>query len=184
MTTVSFADLNTTDRDILFRQWVSGPLSVQTIVAQSITLQMRGSELSLTNNLFLTWVVKLMSNDGLTERGILVAIRRDGTELDTALVNRGDVATSISITSIDGDRLVFEIGVGGLPLISHDSSLRIGDVDAADLPRDDTAIADNNPWIEFQQFLLFAAVAVTTRNTRSNPLGVAVGMGWRMPTTA
>lgn len=156
MTTVDFTDLDTTDRDVLFRQYVGDPLVAQTINAQDVRLQMRGIETLGINNMFLTWVLKIVSNDGSTVRGILVAIRRDGTELDTVLTNRGDLATIASLAILDGDRPVIEIGTGGIPTVSvHSSSLRIGDADATDLPEDDTTTADNNPWLEFQQILQF-----------------------------
>lgn len=155
LTTVNFTDVDTTDRDILFRQYVGDPLVAQTINAQNVRLQMRASETLATNDMFLTWVLKIVSNDGTTVRGVLVAIRRDGTELDTVLTNRGDLATIASLAILDGDRPVVELGTGGLPLTVHSSSLRIGDADAADLPEDDTTTADNNPWLEFQQVLVF-----------------------------
>ena len=158
MTTVSFSDISTANNDILFRQWVSDPLEAQTIDAQTLSIQIRASETSTTNNMFLSWGVRLVSNDGDTVRATLVAVQRDGTEADTTLTNRGDTAAISSQSVTTGDRLVFEVGLGGTPIAMHDSSLRIGDADATDLPLDDTTTADNNPWILFQQTLAFQSV--------------------------
>lgn len=156
MTTVAFSDLDITDRDVLFRQYVGDPLIAQTINAQTLRMQIRGLETLSTNNMFVTWVVKIVSNDGTTVRGILVAITRDDVEVDaTTLTNRSLTATISSLEILDGDRLVVEIGTGGDPTTVHDSSLRIGDADATDLLEDDTTTADNNPWLEFQQALIF-----------------------------
>lgn len=178
MTTVAFSDLSIADRDILFGQWVGDPLAAQTIGGQSIRLQMRGIETLATNNMFLTWVVKFVSNDGSTVRGVSVAIQRDGTELDTVLTNRGDVADIASLDLLDGDRPVFELGTGGVPVAVHDSSLRIGDADATDLPEDDTTTADNNPWLEFQQPLVFqSAVVVSLAVVDQRRLRMRMGLG-------
>ncbi len=155
MTTVSFADVSVADNDVLFRQWVSDPLIAQTVIVQTIQIQARVSETLTTNNMFLAWSVKAVSNDGGTLRGTLVTLQRDGTEADTALTNRGDSAASTSVDVQDGDRLVFEVGLGGAPVAVHDSALRIGDADATNLPSDDVATSDLNPWIQFQQVLIF-----------------------------
>ena len=155
MTTVSFTDADGTDRDILFRQYVSDPLVVQTIPGQTIRLQVRGRETLATQDMFLTWSVKVVSEDGGTVRGTLASIRRDGTELDTVLTNRGDSAPADSITLQSRDRLVFEIGTGGDPLVSHDTDLSIGDDNATDLPQNDTETSAFNPWIELGATLTF-----------------------------
>lgn len=161
MTTVAFSDLLATDEDILFRQWVSDPLVAQTIIGQTLTMQMRAIETLATNNMFVTWVVKVVSNDGGTVRGTLVAITRDNVEVDAAtLTNRSLVLATNALAILDGDRLVFEIGTGGVATVSHDSSLRIGDADATDLPVNDTTTTDNSPWLEFQQVLVFQAATV------------------------
>lgn len=180
MTTVSFTDVSTADNDILFRQYVSAPLTAQTIGGQTLRVQLRVVETLTTNNMFLSWGVRLVSNDGGTVRGTLVAVHRDGTESDTTLTNRGDTANISSIDAVAGDRLVFEIGLGGVPVAVHDCSIRIGDADATDLPEDDTTTADNNPWIEFQQTLTFQT-GRTTKNTRAFPLGMFVGISRQMP---
>ena len=158
MTTVLYDDVDSTNQDILFRQWVSDPLAAQTITAQTVKLQIGASETVGGNNLFVAWTVRVVS-DGGTVRGTCIGSpRRDATELAVAtLTNRGDLLTSTAVVAQEGDRLVIEIGVGGDPSLSnpHDSSLRIGDNDATDLPEDDTTTADNNPWIEFANNLLF-----------------------------
>jgi len=170
MTTVAFSDIDTTDKDILFRQYVSDPLSVQTITAQLIKIQIRADELLATNNMFLAWSVKAVSNDGGTLRGTLVSLQRDGTEVATALTNRGDSATSTEVILQSSDRLVFEIGLGGLPIAAtHTSDLRIGDAASSDLPEDDTTTTDLNPWILFQQVLIFQAAADTVLQSSSSP---------------
>lgn len=158
MTTVSFTDLDGTDRDILFRQWVSARLDgAFAVPADLVFLQMRGLETLATQDMFLTWSVKVVSEDGLTVRGTVLAIRRDGAELDTVLTNRSDIVAGASVSALNGDRFVFEIGTGGDPLVSHDSDLSIGDDSSTDLPQDDIATAADNPWIELPGRYAFQA---------------------------
>ena len=157
MATVSFLDNDATDKDILFRQWVSDPIAAQTIAAQTVKIQVRGQEAGEARNMFLAWAIKVMSNDGTVERGVLVALQRDATELDSTptLTNRGDSATSTQVVALVGDRIVIEIGGGGDPGLAsdHDSDLSVGDDNVSDLPENDTTTTANNPWVEFANAL-------------------------------
>jgi hypothetical protein len=153
MTTVSFLDADKTDKDILFRQYVTPPLVAQTIASQTIKFQIRGAENHTGNNMFTALHIRVVNNGGTADIGTILALTRDATEVVlTTLTNRLFSATSTSLVVSEGDRLVFEVGTGGDPAATsngHDSDLRIGDVAASDLAEDDTSTADNNPWIEF-----------------------------------
>jgi len=158
MTTISFSDLDTTDRDILMYSGLSAPLSGdQTISVQSIRLAIRASETFALNNEFVTWVVEVVSNDGQTVRGTIVAIGRDDVEIATSLTDRYLTATSGSVSALNGDRISVELGVGGAPIAQHDSSIRVGDAAGSDLPYDDTTTTDLNPFIQFSQALVFGS---------------------------
>jgi hypothetical protein len=156
MATVTFDDANTANRDILFRQYVlEWPLAAQTIIAQTVKCQIRGSTPSPANNLMsMRYLVKVVSSDGSTVRGVLVGSAgtpRTFDALPTNLTNRSDSTTSTSLAVLDGDRLVIEIGTGGDPGLSgaHDSSLGFGDSAVSDLPEDITTTTALNPWVEF-----------------------------------
>jgi hypothetical protein len=158
MQTVAFTDINTSNRDILFRQYVSEPLAAQTIPAQTITAQIRGREAHPLGNMYLAWGIRVVSGDGGTVRGTLVAVHRDNNELVVGtLTNRWDGVSGARLVVQSGDRLVFEVGTGGAPTsaIGHDSDLSLGDDNATDLPEDDTATTAYNPWVEFSQTLAF-----------------------------
>ena len=160
MTTLNFMDVDMTDRDILMAQHVSPPLAGdQTITAQAIKLAIRAAEVLTSQDMFVAWMVKVVNGTGLIDRGTLVTIRRDDVELATTLTNRLIEATSSQVDGLNGDRIVLEYGVGGDPLVSHDSSLRVGDAAGSDLPYDDTTTTDLNPFIQFAQNLIFGAEA-------------------------
>lgn len=150
------------NEDALFGQFISEPLAAQTIAAQVVKLQMQCSEIIAQNNLFMTWKLFLCNNDGSTIKETLLAIRRDGTEVATSATNRSDSANTSAADCEDGDRIVLEIGLGGLPTAAggvegHNGNIRTGDVIALpDLPEDDTQTgAGHNPWLEFADDLTF-----------------------------
>lgn len=155
------------DQDALFITYISRPLtSGQTISAQTINLTMICAEDNAGNNVFLTWKVYLCDYMMTTAGSTILAIRRDGTECATTLTNRTDSATSSSVTTANGDRIVLELGLGGLPVATsqvqgHNGTLRLGDNNASDLAANDTATTDANPWFEF------ATTTLTFRSSAS-----------------
>lgn len=158
MTSVEFTDNDSTDRDILFAQYVSSPLAAQTIYAQTTRIRIRGLQSQSSNNLFLAWGMRVVSNDGSVVRGTLVPIRRDNNTLSsTTLTNRADGYTCPSLAIQSGDRIVIEVGVGGDPTegYTHGSTLSFGDDSDTDLPNTDGETSPYNPWVEFSQTLLF-----------------------------
>jgi hypothetical protein len=134
-------------------QFISEPLDgAQTIGVQTVTLTVMGLEANLGNNLTWRWTLYVVSNDGSTLRGTLVAARSDATELSNSQTNRTDSATSTSVSALSGDRIVLELGVSGTPtgagnVQGHNASIRLGTA-GTDLPADDSTTADGNSWVE------------------------------------
>lgn len=158
MTTVSFTDADATNRDVLFRQYVSDPIVGQVISSQTIKFQIRAKERATTCNLFTAWNIKVVSNDGSITRGTITNMERDATEAsETTLTNRQETSTSTAVTAHSGDRIVIEIGMGGDPAAGsdHDSDISVGDDSGTDLAENDTDTAANNPWVEFANTLTF-----------------------------
>jgi hypothetical protein len=152
-----------TNRDSMFVQFVSDPLLPQTIGAQTVKYALQGSETNAGNNCSVTLKVFVCSQDGSSIKETLLAIQRDGTELATTVTNRTDSGTTSSATVEEGDRLVFEFGIGGTPTASggvqgHNGALRFGDNQATDLAENDTDTGStNNPWLEFANDIAFIA---------------------------
>jgi len=160
------------DNDSLFFQYISiETLAAQTIAAAGITLVMQASESNALNHLFLTWKVFVCSGDGATIKETLIAIQRDGTELTTTVTNRNDAGTIILANVEAGDRLVLEIGIGGLPTAGsgvncHNGKLQPGDQEATDLAADDTDTGTTkNPWLEFANTLTFQSASLAVSDT-------------------
>ena len=159
-----------TDGDAMFRQFVSDALAAQTI-SGNFTAQLQGTEANLNNNLFLTFKILVVSNDGSTVKATLLAKTRDGsgTEFGNITTNRTYTSRALSsYTCSDGDRLVIEVGMGGLPTNTtgtqgHNGMLRFGTSAAGgDLPANNSDTNTNKRgWCEFSGTLTFQTPVVS-----------------------
>ena len=175
MTTVSFVDVDATNKDILFRQYVSDPISAQTIAAQTVRYQIRGSEIGLGNNLLADIDIRVVSNDGTVVRGTILSTRAAGGEYNTTLENSFVTTTSSTeVIASEADRIVIEIGQGGDPDVggTHSGSLSIGDDSGTDLPEDGTDTNPYNPWVNFANSITF-----TSSTTAKPKLMMTMGVG-------
>ena len=185
VTEVSFTDANAADRDILFKQFVGQELTAgQTITgAQAIKGQIRGRQKTLTQNMKLTLGIRIIASDGTTVRKIVLAVTRDDIELAVSSVNRQFTATSVAgnYTTVAGDYPVFEVGTGGDPDVGtdHDTFMTFNDDNASDLPENDTATAELNPWIELADTLTFVSGFNPTTTVGSQNAAKRGGIGIR-----
>lgn len=153
------------DKDALVCQFVSFEiLEAQTISAQTCKWQFQCFESNAGNNVSLTIKIFICSRDGTSIKETLLAIRRDATEMNTSLQNRGDSASISSATVEVGDRICVEIGCGGLPVAAsqvqgHNCNIRFGEVaSGGDLAENDTETGTTfRPWLEFPNTLTFAS---------------------------
>jgi hypothetical protein len=172
MATATFTDTNNANRDILYRQYQTYPLTPGQIItgAQAIKAQARCAEVAAGNNMFFTVGLRIL-NKAAIEQKVMLAPTRDATEAALTLTNRQFTATSTagSYTTVAGDYLVIEIGMGGDPANSggadHDSSIRLGDAAASDLLENDSTTTDLRPWVELTSTLTFAPYSATAAIT-------------------
>jgi hypothetical protein len=129
-------------------------------------------------------VVRLVSGDGLTVRGTLVAADAAALSsewgLDTAPRNRKFPLAAISPVTVsnvvaqEGDRLVFELGARVDNNDAEQIELVVGDAQGADLPENETSSATaGDPWVEFSADIVFALAGPPVA-TVAAPLGVGV----------
>lgn len=173
------ASLHAVDQNALIVAAVSGPLVAQTIAAQTIKFAIQASETRASNNLFLTWKVYLVTNSGaVVPGGTILDVRRDGLEINVStLQNRTDSATTTSVSASLGNRIVIELGIGGLPAAvngGHNGSIQIGEADTVDLPENDTSTGGARSWIEFANTLSFAT---PTSRVSEDSIEVLYGAG-------
>jgi hypothetical protein len=163
----------------LSRQFVSAPLSAQTI-SGTIKGQIRTRNSDQAGGCRNAIVIRVVSNDGLTERAVLYSQFVSATGLTGANpdwfrgttglsgVNRsfpvGTPPVSGALTSytcVSGDRLVIEIG-HTRETASKNARITYGESDGVDLPEDITTNL-GDPWIEFS-----ATIAMQGGGSSSN----------------
>ena len=141
----------------LNRQYVSDPIAAQTI-SGTVKGQVRGTDNTAT--VYSAILIRVVSNDGSTVRGTLLALTAGANDYPAALTNRYTPASTAlaAVTAQNGDRIVIEIGIsktaGGAKVISQS----FGDDSATDLPENETETLAYNPWIEFSQNIIFPSV--------------------------
>lgn len=172
------------DDNCLAAQFVSAPLAAGTI-AGTVKGQIVTREATADTNAMAQIVIRVVSEDGGTVRGTLVAAHSEAlsSEYSVSFGSRKFPLAALSplaLNSVDaqeGDRLVIEVGsrvtgAGGSPA----TSLRVQDDQASDLPEDETSTGFN-PWIEFSADLSFqggASPAATPKGGMSMGIGVEV----------
>lgn len=149
--------------DVLNAQYISAPLSGNQTISGAIKGQIRAFESNAAANARVQLVVRVLSGDGTTVRGTLIAASAAAlsNEFNTALRNikipLGGSTVPTSVNALDGDRIVVEIGWR-----KHESAttnravtLSSGNPTGTDLAEDETTTTDDTPWIEFADTLAF-----------------------------
>ena len=141
--------------DILFAQYVSDPLSGPGTISGSVAISIRSLESNPLANAILDLGVKVVSNDGLTVRGTLVAAS-GGAEFPTSAASRYVPKSIASCNFEDGDRVVIEIGAKKASTDDYTLTLQVRDDAAGDLDAADGDTDLESPWVEFFANLPFA----------------------------
>lgn len=172
-------------QNVLCGRFVSG-----VIKAQTITGTVKGQVMCLENdgaiNARSQLVIRVVSEDGLTIRGVLVAAHAAAlsSEWAAGLRNRKAPLAALSpfavtpVVTQSGDRIVVEIGAlagdNGIDTIE----MSFSDNQGADLPEDETSgIAAGDPWIEFSQTVQLGYGSVLSGGGGGVGVGVGCGIG-------
>ena len=151
---------NTTPQSILNRQYVSDPIAGQTITG-TVKGQLLGNENNVGFDGVSAVLIRVVSNDGATVRGTLLALTYPVLAGNEYLVSTDEnrytpVSTALtSVAAQNGDRIVVEVGFYCYSKNSKIGSQTFGDNNASDLPEDQTTQTQNNPWIEFSADIQF-----------------------------
>lgn len=149
----------TTNR--LSHQWVSDPIGAQTI-SGTLSAVVICAESATSANASLQVVVRVVSNDGSTERGVLYAGHAAannstsgtlghemGTSAQTRIIPSGTALSSV--TTQDGDRIVIEMGArfNNSTGTTQYVQFRLGDPSAtSDLALTASQTPTGAPWVE------------------------------------
>lgn len=180
-TTASHDDNSSAARTFYFGQWISPPLTAQTIHAQTVGVSIKVSETSTSNLNYLYWIIRVVQSDGVTYRGTLVGYNADDNVAPTTIASRYDSATSSELAVSLGDRIVIEVGMGGDPPGggNHDTSMIFGDDATNDLAASDGDTDIDNCWIDFGtdtiSFLTTSTITATkTIRARMKKIGITL----------
>jgi hypothetical protein len=152
---------STANQDWAMRMYVSDPIGAQTITG-TVKGQIRALESGSAGDQRAQMLVKVVSNDGGTSRGTLLAFDTSAlsNEFATSATNRkfpkGSSGSALSsVAAQNNDRIVIELGFrkGDTSSTNFAATLVFGDNSASDLPEDETTTTANNPWVEFSMTL-------------------------------
>lgn len=151
--------------NVLHRQYVSDPIGAQVIAGTLKGQVLANQNVGGSSNCSAQLLIRVVSGDGSTVRGTLLAMQTTGGSTFNVTTDRNirfphqwtaPGASLSSVTAQSGDRLVIEIGHRTTRSSSgRVGSLTVGDDSGTDLPEDETTTAANNPWLQFSQTLLF-----------------------------
>lgn len=169
----------TAGQSALDRRYVSAPLEAQTING-TVAMQLMTREYATADNTTSRLEVYVVSRDGQTVRGTLLAINQYGpaTEYVNNVTHRNktyaDGDAIGAVVAQKGDRIVVCVGHTDAAGSTPEGSCKFGDpTGTADLPVNETQTTDGVGWIEFSGNLVFEPPAVTiTPSKISSPAAV------------
>lgn len=152
----------TAGQDSLARQYVSPPLEGAQTISGTVKCQIAAREFANGDNSTSRLGLRVVSNDGNTVRGTLLAVANYGptTEFISNVSRRNktfaDGDTLTSVNAEDGDRIVVEVGAsdaaGTTPEALMGWGAPTGTNDYGENETETTALV---PWIEFSADLVF-----------------------------
>lgn len=154
-------------------QFVSGPLTAQTI-SGTLSMVLMGLESFTSANAWLDVVVRVVSGDGVLERGVLWAGSPNDTESSSggaeneefSLSNETRIKNAVTLSSVDassGDRVVIEVGARyATTNTARTTTRRYGDPSAGTDYALTSGLTSTTgvPWVEFSATLAFSTPGV------------------------
>lgn len=195
--TSAFAEVSDTETstsntwDVALGQFISDPLVAQTI-AGTVYGVIRAREDNASANARSQMVVRVVSSDGATVRGTLLAQNNTTTNINEWVVTTtatsarnayfpvGSTGAAVTpVTVQNGDRIVIEVGGRAVNTASttYTLAMRFGE-NASDAALNESATTEAAPWIELSYPVEFAAAAppaqsVAAAATAPKPAAIA-----------
>lgn len=184
---VTRAETSDVVHNVLLRQFVVGPLAAQ-IIGGTVKGQVLCRQSATAADMRAQMVVRVVSNDGATERGTLRAadagalssewnhVRLRNCTLPLAALSPEALA---AVEVQDGDWLVIELGyrAHNTSTTSYTGRMQFGTgILYPDLPEDEASSATFNPWVEFS-----ADIAWQLIEQRVTQVAAEVDLSIRVP---
>jgi hypothetical protein len=179
----------------LARQYVSDPIPAKTVNG-TVKGQIKCLEAGSTNDFMPQIVIYVVSNDGSTVRGTLLAADNAALSNEFPITTRANrkfprgwtgSGTSLSaVAAQENDRIVIELGwrQESTNAAGGQTPLEFGDNAANDLAEDETDTGADNPWIEFSADLFAAAAPAAVVSPRVYGQAVGRAASWCKRTPA
>lgn len=170
-------------QNVLDRQYVSAPLNAQTI-SGTFSAWVQGLESTTAADAWLQIVIRVVSGDGATQRGVLYAgstatavsatAGAENQEFGTALASR--IKSALALTSVAaqaGDRLVIEVGYRAITANTNTATLRYGDPTGSTDPTLSAGSTSTTtpPYVELSQDLVFQPLTNRAARVSSDTTG-------------
>lgn len=144
----------TTTQQIAARQFLTDPVPYPLRLTGTFSMVLRGLENATTNNVFLAYVLRVLSKDGATVRGTLASsMTNAGTEFAATAATR--IFSAVALTPLNleaGDRFCLEVGGHAqAPSAAGSFTYRFGVAQGADFALTSGLTTDLNPWWELSQ---------------------------------
>lgn len=160
-------------RNVLDRVYVSAPLAAQTIAAGTFSAVLKAVESTTTANGWLQIIIRVVSSDGATERGVIYAgstasvtpsatAGAENQEYGTTASTRiKSSLTTSAVTAQSGDLLVIELGTRYNASATNSTyTLTYGDPSAtADYALTSGLTTNLVPWVELSSNVTFGGTA-------------------------
>lgn len=148
---------STSTGQTFWQGWRTQQIAAQTL-SGTISMVIRCLEAGATEDAHLAFMLRLMVGTSNTERALLASNMTTSTEFATSAQTR--ILSGIALTStdsVDGDTLLFELGVHGVtPANAANITLRIGGTNSdADFALTSGLTTDLAPWWELSQDITF-----------------------------
>lgn len=175
--TVAWPD--TASGDWIWWQFVSPPVDgIYTLTGTFSIAIGKCAETSASGNANISCAVTVVSNDGNTSRGQPLNVSRGSTEFPTigsgplSRTRNGTALTLTNISTVAGDRIIIEIGVGGTSPAVQNIQMQIGDNNASDYNYTAGDATDKNDTFQLSTTLGFSAETLAGQPTAKRLGGI------------
>lgn len=181
----------TINQNRAFRQNIYQNLTAGGTTKGTVRGQFLCSEVSAADNYCVQCVIRILSGDGLTIRGIVYAADNSvlsneliaGTETNTG-IPRGSNFAAVPVHAVTyflGDALVIETGIRAFTTSGNAAHIRYTDNAGTDLPIDNSETSQFNSWVEFSDDPNnpFDPNTTPVGHPAGAGVGMASGRNWR-----
>lgn len=123
------------------------------------SMVLRCFETSVNANTHLAYIVRIVSGDGTTERGLAGGFHQTSSEFPTTFYTRihaNRTAGAETFTSLAGDRIIIEMGLHGVTPAAEEIQMRIGDpIGTNDFALTAGLTTDLCPWVRLSRDVTF-----------------------------